>query len=299
MKSLFNCKSLFVPMTKISVLRSLLLGVACSASFATPVQAQLSDDFTYPRAREIQDKENSAPDYRLVLGSILKVNGRLRAESDLMLSGTLSRKTWQLPSGHTPDDAIRFMRDRLQRERAQMLYQCQGRECGASNLWANDLFETARLYGVDNTQRYMAAQQGSNYYAVYTVQRGNGRVYLNIDQLTTTLKTGSDWMSDLIRQGYAEVPDWPDSPDKAVAALKLFFETHPAQHINLVVYQAGQDTELTLRQSQQLAEKLKARLVDAGVGAAQVSAYGVGSLVPQVMAGRQQIAVIVMRTGVR
>ena len=46
----------------------------------------------------------------------------------------------------------------LQEQGAELLYWCQGRECGASSLWANSVFGNSTLYGSDDQQAYAMDQ---------------------------------------------------------------------------------------------------------------------------------------------
>lgn len=250
-----------------------------------------------PRSRAIQERSLMAPDYRLMLGRVLKINGLVRTDRELRLSGTLERTTWQLPSGETPESGFRYYRDQLLKNGADILFECSGRQCGASNIWANDLFETSRLYGVDETQRYLAARSGNSYLVVYAVRRGNGRMFLNLDWVVDESGLGRDWLRTLSQQGYAALPGWPQSPDQAVESLASLLRDEPSLSIVLVVHQAGRDVELSLRQSRELADRLKSLVVAEGVRADRIQAYGVGALSPEVLGGSKQLAVIIRVSG--
>ncbi len=245
------------------------------------------------RSSVVQERSLPAPDYRVMLGRVLKINGLIRTDRELRLVGSLERTTWQLPSSETPESGFRTIRDQLQGNGAEILFECQGRQCGASNIWANDLFETARLYGVDETQKYLAARRGSDYLVIYAVRRGNGRVYLNLDWVRDESGDTSDWVATLEQQGYADLPGWPDAPEQAVQSLVSLLSDKPGLRLVLVLHQAGRDIELSLRESRELANRLKDQVVAEGIDPIRVQAYGAGALAPEVLGGRKQLAVVI------
>lgn len=247
----------------------------------------------FPRSRQVQERTIDAPEYRLMLGGVLKINGLIRTDRELRLSGKLSRMTWQLPAGHSPEDGFLYLRDQLQEAGAELLFECSGRQCGASNIWANDLFDTSRLYGADEGQFYLAARKGSNYLVVYSVRRGNGQVFLHLDWIVDESAGSQGWVEVLEQQGYAELPDWPDSPENAVREMVALLNEHPNTHIILVLHQSGRDIELSIRQSRELALRLQDQVVAKGIAPNRIEAYGAGALAPSVLGGRKQLAVVI------
>src|SRR5690606_16303470 len=64
---------------------------------------------------------------------------------------------------------------------------CEGRECGSSSLWANQVLDYSRLYGPEDNQLYLALRlddQPQRFISLYAITRGNQQVYLHMDQLT-------------------------------------------------------------------------------------------------------------------
>src|SRR5690606_42021792 len=61
---------------------------------------------------------------------------------------------------------------------------CSSRDCGRSSEWATDVFGIANLYGVEREQNYLAARlvadDKQHYVALYTIMRGNQRVYAHL-----------------------------------------------------------------------------------------------------------------------
>jgi len=135
----------------------------------------------------IEQAELNAPYYTLPTSAMRKVNGVIGAEYNLSLSGHLSSYTWQMMPGLSAKLAFDKALEELSTVNAQVLYQCHGRSCGSSNQWANQVFHQSRLYGLDNQQSYAALKQdtlkGPNYYALYSTERGNKKVYLHLDMI--------------------------------------------------------------------------------------------------------------------
>ena len=91
-------------------------------------------------------------------GAIRRISGKLRYEREVAARGQLTSLTYELPRTHAADDVFTAAREALQAQDAEMLYWCQGRECGSSNLWANAVFGKSMLYGADDQQAVPAVQ---------------------------------------------------------------------------------------------------------------------------------------------
>lgn len=129
--------------------------------------------------------QRSVPYYTLPISAMRKVNGEIGAEYNLFLSGNLTSYTWEMLPGLSAKIAHNIALDELKTQDTQVMYQCHGRTCGSSNQWANKVFGESRLYGLNAQQSYAAlkkdALDGVYYYALYSTQRGNKKVYLHLD----------------------------------------------------------------------------------------------------------------------
>lgn len=118
-------------------------------------------------------------------GSVRRISGTMRYSGEVLVRGSMEELTVQLAPTHDALDAFAASRELLQNQDAQMLYWCVARECGPSNLWANHVFNNARLYGPDDGQAYalfrLAGAEQSNLIAVYAITRGNGRGFLHAE----------------------------------------------------------------------------------------------------------------------
>jgi|TARA_B110001469_G_scaffold124617_1_gene138628 hypothetical protein len=138
-------------------------------------------------SRLVNQTQLETPYYILPTGSMRKVNGVVKAEYNLELSGQLTRYTWDMIPGLSAKTSHHKALKELQLADAQVIFQCQGRSCGSSHKWANEVFGESRLYGLDKQQSYAALKQktatGSNYFALYSTERGNKKVYLHLEMI--------------------------------------------------------------------------------------------------------------------
>lgn len=265
--------------------------------FTLPAKAvtmpMLPDNLTvFSLADADRFRSSSVSDYRLILGSVIKIDRQVRSDLDERLKGELQQFTWEIPRNHSPEEGFTDLRNQLVERGAQLLYQCQGRECGASNIWANDLFRYSTLYGRDDSQHYLAAQLNGNHYAIYAVRRGNQRIYLHMDLLLGDNEADQAWFLPLETQGYVILPNWPEAPELAVEQLADWMQEHPGT-VRLVVHQAGTDTKISFEKSLGLASALRQNLINAGIAPERLDAQGAGNLVPSVLGAREQVAVAI------
>jgi len=124
------------------------------------------------------------------------------------------------------------------------------------------------------------------------VRRGNQRVYLHLDLISSEDAVETAWFAPLDAQGYMVLPHWPQSPELAVKQLADWMQTNGAA-VRLVVHQSGSDSRLSRDESQRHAQLLRQQLIDAGVNGSRVEAYGVGNLVPSVLGAALQRVVVI------
>lgn len=140
---------------------------------------------SYPNAKLVEQQSAQAvTNYPVLRNRISKIRGRVRSQKDQWVNGTLSRKIYEIPTGHSSEEAFVFYQQALQQRGVNAVFACSGRSCGPSNLWANDVFDVAYLYGYDSDQHYQLAQRdGGEYFVLYTVTRGNRKSYALLDHL--------------------------------------------------------------------------------------------------------------------
>ncbi len=198
-------------------------------------------------------------------GEVRRISGQLRLEREVLAEGRLRALTYRLPEGHVPEEALAKARSTLLDQGAQLLYWCQGRECGSSSLWANAVFDNAKLYGPDEKQSYLllrlAEPNANSLLALYGITRGNRRVYLQVEQLdasqelTPLLPTASTLLRQLRAEGDLLLPQL-QAPD--------------AQWSELLARTLGLDITLRTRLSGPQAEAWRVALVEQGVRASRL-----------------------------
>ncbi|PJE78383.1 hypothetical protein CI610_02688 [invertebrate metagenome] len=140
----------------------------------------------YPNATiEKQQKERKI-NYRLVSSSLKKVNNVIKADTESWENGLLLRTLYRLPEGHSSFSAFDFFIQQLNARKVKPVFQCVRFSCGESSYWANEVFNESQLFGLNKEQNYYIGESDENgqtiYYIVYTIKRGNHRVYALIDQ---------------------------------------------------------------------------------------------------------------------
>ncbi|WP_281645414.1 DUF4892 domain-containing protein [Parendozoicomonas sp. Alg238-R29] len=179
-----------------AVFRTGCIAGVFSLSLSTPLVAEDSDIphlERYPNASLELSESREARNYPLLSSRVKKIRGDIRAEQEEWRDGQLERRIYEMPSGHSSDRAFNYFSKKIKALGVDIQYVCEGRDCGPSNLWANDIFGVATLYGHDREQRYMLASRKldgqKEYYVLYTVTRGTRRVYAMIDQFFPVTST--------------------------------------------------------------------------------------------------------------
>lgn len=166
---------------------SLLAGVGLLWASCLPVVAASLEDIgqlsALRDARLLDEQAEQAVEKIYPLGSVRRISGQLRFAAEITLRGERRKSTWQLSQVHAASDAFTQARELLQRD-ARLLYWCEGKDCGPSNLWANSVFGYSRLYGPDERQLYavLAVTGDAELYVLYAVTRGNGRGMLHAER---------------------------------------------------------------------------------------------------------------------
>lgn len=265
----------------------LLLILSLGLSAAHAVDTDLLQPF--PNATVEQRSEQRTDHYLLALGTHKRVSGDWRLEHSERLAGTLSRVTYRIPDGYSAGEAQRHWLAQLL-PAAKTLYSCRGRGCGPSNRWANGVFEVPALYGLDQEQYYDALEfthdQRRYALALYSVQRGNKRVFSHLDILALDethraplVATAEGLLAQL--RDYGSVALAVTVEETQLAALTDALQQNAGLTLYVVGHAYGVEPLAELqRRSLGYAEKLVALLVQRGIKAERVLAQGVGPLAP-------------------
>lgn len=144
----------------------------------------------FPRAEIVDYQDVPSLERRYPQDGLRRISGRLRASAEVLTEGRLRALTYRLPDEHSPREALDAAREHLLGQGAQLLFWCEGRDCGSSSLWANQIFGNAKLYGPEERQSYLllrlAEPRQDSLLALYGITRGNRRAYLHAEQLDGT-----------------------------------------------------------------------------------------------------------------
>ena len=142
---------------------------------------------THREGRPLYAVAEQRQDYVVALDIYKKTQNRWRPQDSRRLAGQLQRQTVALPRDHDTAEVFNFYRRQLLPQHTSTLFFCRARDCGNSSVWANNHFNIRQLYGLDQFQFYGVYQwqlkpDSTIYYiTLYTVRRGNGRIYAQVD----------------------------------------------------------------------------------------------------------------------
>ncbi len=172
----------------------LLLWTGLAAAADVAGSQDLSVLPRFARSEIVDFSQTSGQERVFPAGSIRRISGQLRMEAQVATLGQLTALTYALPAEHSSSEAFDAARASLQRQGAQLLFWCQGRDCGSSTLWANNVFANAQLNGGDDQQSYallrLAPPLQDSLLALYGITRGNRRAYLHVEQLNASAPLG-------------------------------------------------------------------------------------------------------------
>ena len=242
-------------------------GVALAADVVGSQDLEVLPRFA--RAEIIEFSQNSGQERVLPTGPLSRISGKLRIEPQVRAEGQLTALTYALPAGHTALDVFNAARNQVQASGAELLYWCQGRDCGSSSLWANSVFANAQLYGSEDQQAYallrLAAPQQDSLLVLYAITRGNRRAYLHVEQLNasaplgTLLPSPNTLLEQLKSNQRLSLPNLPATPDNAALSVLL------ARSLNM-------DSTLRVSLAGVQAQAWRAALVSQGVRTARLTA---------------------------
>ncbi len=213
-------------------MRKWMVNIVITSWVAVLSGAALAYDFTDVLALEslhdakVITQEQLSPLEKIYpQGSVRRISGKMRYSGEVLVRGSVDVLTVQLAQTHEVLDAFAASRMLLQQQQADMLYWCVARECGPSNLWANHVFNNARLYGPDDRQAYalfrLTENEQSQLIAVYAITRGNGRGFLHVEafqaeqNLADLLPTATTLERQLATDNQLRLPSLVGEPQAA------------------------------------------------------------------------------------
>jgi len=271
-----------------NVVRRIVMMAFCAMLWSAGAQAQEDPAANilpkYPFSTLEQVSTQEVPDYRLVLGQLRVIGNEIRSEQR-WLSGEVKRITYQLTSGHNSQAAFSHYRDQLKTLGAEILFSCSSRDCGRSSEWATDVFKIANLYGVDREQNYLAARlerEGQlTYVVLYTIMRGNQRVYAHLELMTPSASPEGAVRSTSTRP---LVPlrgdDFAVPLQQALADFIPLAQQQPDKLVWVVVHTGGASVQQAQARGERIARRVELWLVSRGLVNTRIKTLAVGPLAP-------------------
>ncbi|KEQ11229.1 hypothetical protein GZ78_29195 [Endozoicomonas numazuensis] len=252
-----------------------------ASAFFLPATVFADEIAPFPNATLDLQLKQSVTSYPVISSSMKKVNGIVTADSEQWLDGSLDRKLYLLPSGKSSDEAYRFFTEQFKKLGVTPVFSCERFSCGGSNFWANNVFDIARLYGLDKEQAYFLGQKEVDgktaYYLTYTVRRGNKREYALVDIFTAG-------KAKALKRNQVVLPTLPGSlsalasSDAYKALLKAFENQSRPLLITVESASAGRVSEVDSlsRQLQEIQTLLQSKLREDAISS---SRYRIQSIV--------------------
>lgn len=179
-------------MTVKALLNYLIAGLLVLAGVAPVVQADEDDLSGFPDAFPQSSLEEEVPvvssGHLVLFSPVREVNNAIRSDRMARIPVKGVGRLYQINRDASRGEAREHYQTLLQARGAQVLFECSGRSCGRSNVWANQIFDQSTLYGRDADQDYLVAavtgESGKTWLTlVYTVTRGTQREYVWIEHL--------------------------------------------------------------------------------------------------------------------
>jgi hypothetical protein len=181
---------MFVDYSRI-VIRGAVTAIALvtSAAQATQVPPEPFEESVLEKTVSI-----SSPGRLVLFSPVREVNNEIRSTSLVRLPVKGTGQLYRVLAGANREEARDHYLRELRRRGAQVLFECSGRGCGRSNVWANQIFGQSTLYGSDSDQDYIVAgtvdENGNpSLTLIYTVTRGSQREYVWVEQLESPVGT--------------------------------------------------------------------------------------------------------------
>lgn len=287
--------------------QSMLAIAAALMASAVMSQPQLTEDGfdDHPLLAGFPDSEISSVEYaedvnyRFVLGSLQRTRGLVVPEDSERIRGNVSKILYEISQEFTGADVYQYYLDQIDENNYTQLFTCEGRACGSSNYWANDIFGNRILYGPERNQYYLAIRAGADgetdaSIAVYIITRGNRRLYAYLEIVEVAREPSQDDASDIERltkslqqRGSVDVSGLSFASDDSLVSegeLGLMIELmnqDPSVQIYLVAHlRAGGSIAELLTRSLARANLLRQTMIDRGIDAGRIIAQGVGPLAP-------------------
>lgn len=266
-----------------------------------------------PSHRVIFDTPAYSDDYRLTLSALKKINSEWISERERKVNGSISRQTIEFTGTLGVDDIWQELSNTFNLSNKHILFECAGLDCGSSNAWANNRFEIKQLYGLDTTQYYRVMETVNNgritYDILYLVQRGNRRIYAQLDQVViesyvATLLTYESVVETLKSRGFVAIPARYQKntlryDERVVQIIERVISTHPEWHFAFVGHSVrdipARDVSVSTQYAQYFLATLKTLSQATPWPHKNIQTFGVGPLAPRDFFADERVEMIILK----
>lgn len=272
-----------------------------------------------PKHRVIFDTPTYSGDYRLTLSALKKINSEWVSERERKVSGSISRQTIEFTGTLGLSDIWQQLSTAFYLSSKQVLFECEGLDCGSSNAWANNRFEIKQLYGLDTTQYYRVMETVKSghitYDILYLVQRGNRRIYAQLDQVVVesyvaTLLTYESVVETLRNKGFMAIPSSYKKntlvyDDRVIQIVARVISMHPEWHVAFVghslhdapssVVSGSASLLVSTQYAQHFLEKLDNLSYTPPLPLKNIQTFGVGPLAPRNFFADERVEMILLK----
>lgn len=262
----------------------------------------------YPRSWIVEYRmDDEVRPRNLVMSRVDRIRREMRIEEQLRVAATLESVTYRIPDGVGVDSVVEHFADEFG---GDVLFRCDGRSCGRSNDWANQIFEQAILYGPDRNQRYVVRQWRDRLVALYVIERGNQRVYAHLEVLepagALALEPNVLLVRRLSERGWSVIDGVTPAPDgglDAAASAVLAdvgqrLQQFPGRRLFVVCHLAGGGSPEALLEASAACARRAMTLIgpEGGDGPALVP-FGAGPALPRSDAPASRLELVVAEGG--
>jgi outer membrane protein OmpA-like peptidoglycan-associated protein len=247
----------------------------------------------FPNSTLVTSTTTASAVYQVPLGILQRQGNRAAPEKSVRVNGSVTKLLYEISDSFNGAYIRDFFQQQFESAGFERLFACEGRSCGSSNDWANDVFGNRVLYGPAENQFFMTYLDRSsgrdNYVVSYIITRGNGRLYAymelvetaggssDINTLSESLLRNKFTVLANVRFADDELTSEAGSLLELVSVLKL----NPELELYIVAHLAGSGSlERLQARSQKRADSVATALIAAGIDPARLVTKGVGPLAP-------------------
>lgn len=228
----------------------LLLGLGVFGGASSPAFSE-GFDFVANGLTLEKSSEQSAEGHPMPLSALKRVSNNLIIEKKTELGGTRTNYLYRVSESTTLEKARAYYRKLLD-DQGSIVFECEQRNCGASNQWANDVFGNRNLAGRDSNQSYFVGRLDDGVHqgwmSIYAVTNARGISYIYLSFIPAPPE---DYIADAMRgvllTDAVLAKDWSK-------ALNNYLATNGSARLVIVAFHKSQSQKLSLEEAYKKSE---------------------------------------------